>query len=138
LSVSDRRLKANIRNLESTLTGRNLDELRPVSFQYLKEDDTRLGFVANELQRTLPELVREMPDGKDKRLGVVYQDLMAVLTTMIQGLVTEASVLQPRMRSIEERIKQRHHNHVTACCMSNLQDYLKQVLFRQQRLIQLP
>jgi len=107
LSVSDRRLKANIRNLESTLTGRNLDELRPVSFQYLKEDDTRLGFVANELQRTLPELVREMPDGKDKRLGVVYQDLMAVLTTMIQGLVTEASVLQPRMRSIEERIKQR-------------------------------
>jgi len=107
LSVTDRRLKADIRNLESTLTGRNLDELRPVSFQYLKEDDTRLGFVANELQRTLPELVREMPDGKDKRLGVVYQDLMAVLTTMIQGLVTEASVLQPRMRSIEERIKQR-------------------------------
>eukprot|EP00747_Dinoflagellata_sp_TGD_P069598 gnl/TRDRNA2_/TRDRNA2_156197_c1_seq1.p1 gnl/TRDRNA2_/TRDRNA2_156197_c1~~gnl/TRDRNA2_/TRDRNA2_156197_c1_seq1.p1 ORF type:complete len:430 (+),score=74.33 gnl/TRDRNA2_/TRDRNA2_156197_c1_seq1:114-1292(+) len=61
-----------------------LRELRPVAFHYSKEPDTarrvRFGFIANELEALLPEVVRQntSPEGETFK-GVVYQDLIALL-----------------------------------------------------------
>lgn len=109
VTTSDRKLKTNIQNLETTLKGRSLEELRPVSFEYANTaGQTRYGFIAQELRRTLPEVVRKRQDpGEDSHLGVAYLDMLAVLTTMIQGLAKEAGVLQPRMEAVENRIRQR-------------------------------
>jgi hypothetical protein len=113
LSTSDRRLKGDIRNLEDRFRSDTITAgMRPVSFQYLDNERSRFGFVAQDLQRSLPELIREFPsegaDGRqESRMGVVYNDLLAVLTTMIQGLVIEKSALQPRLQSVEERIRKR-------------------------------
>lgn len=124
ISTSDRTLKENIQNLDETLQedGRPanvLRELRPVSFKYKgtsKESErTRFVFIAQEVSESLPEIARTLPRGTgydelgagEERQGLVYQDLLAVLTAMLQGLTKEMSVLTPRLASIEERIAQR-------------------------------
>jgi hypothetical protein len=61
-----------------------LRELRPVAFKYKDAPDSksvRFGFLAEELQKLLPEVVRSTNTGQDgkSRRGVVYQDLIALL-----------------------------------------------------------
>lgn len=131
LSASDRKLKENIRPIHETLEAANtealmrsgqlaansggalnkmLRELRPVSYMYRKDDveskHMRFGFIADEMQNVLPEVTRTL-DTEDKRQSIVYQDLIAVLTAMIQGVVKDFAALAPRMHSVETRIAQR-------------------------------
>lgn len=116
LSFSDRKLKKNIQPLHKTLQdispGRSqadlLHELRPVSYKYKDEaKNMRFGFIADEVAETLPDIARTLPGNDEKRQGLVYQDLLAFLTSMLQGLTREMAVLTPRLASIEERIAQR-------------------------------
>jgi len=60
-----------------------LRELRPVSFVFREGLDSknmqgkrRYGFIAQEVERVAPELVREMGDHK----SLVYQDFIAMIT----------------------------------------------------------
>jgi len=114
ISTSDRSLKTNIRNLDQTLldgkTADPLAELRPVSYNY-KGDEAkglplRFGFIADEVSKVLPQVVRTLPQGEDKQ-GLVYQDLLAFLVAALQGLTKEMAVLMPQLASIEGRIAQR-------------------------------
>jgi hypothetical protein len=126
ITTSERRLKKNIRDLAESLTDRSgygsnmhqaiLRELRPVSFKYRKGTDskdshTRFGFLADELLRTLPEITRSMEGGdrpKDEQLlGVTENDLLAVLTTVLQGLAKDMAEITPRLQDIEQRVQQR-------------------------------
>lgn len=135
MSTSDRRLKENIRPLHERFEAANkeaekrseasgqpaansggmfamLRELRPVSYTYRKGEDsaeskqTRFGFVADEIKRVLPEVTRTLDD-EDQTQSIVYQDLIAMLTAMIQGLAKDMSVIAPRLESVEMRIAQR-------------------------------
>jgi hypothetical protein len=119
-SESDRRLKENVQNLDETLLRDRtrpelLRELRPVSYLYKDQGRageeagrTRFGFVADEMQKTMPHIVRSMPHkGDETRLGIVYQDLLAFLTATLQGLSKEMGALMPQLASVEQRIAQR-------------------------------
>jgi len=113
LSTSDRRLKHNVAPLRTYLQKRQLTaqgdkvamrktltesavpwvlrELRPVSFRFKMPDTKavspeRYGFVAQEVERVLPELVRGA-EGRTKHL--LYQDLLAVLTLSLQEQASE-------------------------------------------------
>lgn len=65
-----------------------LRQLRPVSYSFRKGAESkhmRFGFVADELESVVPQVVRnmgnrEVPDQK----AVVYQDLIALLTAALQ------------------------------------------------------
>lgn len=64
-----------------------LRELRPVSFEFRKATDSkaigespRYGFIAQEVERVAPDLVRD--DGNTKYL--VYQDILAMVTMAAQ------------------------------------------------------
>merc|ERR1712216_986357 len=91
-----------------------LRSLRPVSYKY-KEGERkteegkkmRFGFIADEAVETLPEIARSLPGHDDKRQGLVYQDLLAFLTSMLQSLTKEMAGTTTRLASIEERIRQR-------------------------------
>lgn len=115
ISTSDRRLKENIRPLQQTLrdgqSTKILRELRPVSYTYTgtskESKNTRFGFIADEMQRSLPQITRALPHADEGRQGLVYQDLLAFLTAMLQNLAGEMSTLVPRLASIEARIAQR-------------------------------
>lgn len=109
ISTSDRRMKKNIKPLYTALIDKHaardpskkqertteqqasaaigwiLRELRPVSFNFRAGADAkamgpRYGFVAQEVERVLPDLVQEL--GSTKHL--VYQDLIAMITLAAQ------------------------------------------------------
>jgi len=109
ISTSDRRLKKAITPLYKTLASRMvaqvksatpianameqrsqaitwvLRELRPVSFSFRdgmdsKSMNPRFGFVAQEVERVLPELVHD--NGQTKYM--IYQDLIAMITLAAQ------------------------------------------------------
>lgn len=115
VTVSDRRLKSNIRQLSRTLSESPvgatntsdlqaswiLRQLRPVSYNFKKGSDVkhvRFGFIADEMEKVLPQIVRELPNQKetsDPKKGIVYTDLIAVLT----GAVKEFNALMTAMSS---------------------------------------
>jgi hypothetical protein len=111
LATSDRRLKQNVVPLRQTLEGNmeelrankarsngiketpvawTLRELRPVSFHFKASSADakelsgrmRMGFVAQEVERILPNLVQGNSAGQMKAL--LYQDLVAVVTAAMQ------------------------------------------------------
>jgi len=111
ISTSDRRLKDHIAPLLRTLgtvkgaegrvdaTSWVLRELRPVSFRFKDEQDgERFGFIADEVEALLPQLVRtlhgraKLDDGPAK--GVVYQDFIALLTAASQALQGRVELLE--------------------------------------------
>jgi len=70
-----------------------LRSLRPVSYHYKDKDhgpssadgEVRFGFLADELERSLPQVVRSYTgDGGRSWKGVVYQDMIAVLTAALK------------------------------------------------------
>jgi hypothetical protein len=74
-----------------------LRELRPVSFTFRRGPESkfaRYGFVAQELERVLPSVVREKDDYKH----VQYQDLIALLTLT-------AKAQQERLDSLEQELR---------------------------------
>jgi hypothetical protein len=80
-----------------------LRELRPVSFTFKNGPEakhSRYGFVAQELQQVLPDVVRKSEDSAE-HLSVVYQDLIALLTLATQSL-------QEKMQLQESRLEKQH------------------------------
>merc|ERR1712159_746857 len=79
-----------------------LRELRPVSFTFRRGPESnfaRYGFVAQELERVLPSVVREKDDYKH----VQYQDLIALLTLT-------AKAQQERLDSLEQELRAKVHS----------------------------
>ncbi|HRH49124.1 MAG TPA: tail fiber domain-containing protein [Panacibacter sp.] len=97
INTSDLRDKTNIRDMRYGL--KEIMQLRPVSFNW-KNFDTKqdkLGVIAQEIQKVMPEVVRDYElkvnetTGKTEkvpsaRLGVMYADMIPVLIKAIQEL----------------------------------------------------
>jgi len=131
VAVSDRRLKDNIKPITDTLL-KNFDasrpeqvrkadkppvlswvlrQLRPVSYTFKQGSDaknTRFGFIADEMQKVLPQVVRELPHqegqkmpGEKPKQGIVYPDLIAVLAAMMRELSSQVKDLKVRVQAAE-------------------------------------
>jgi hypothetical protein len=126
VSLSDRRMKADIKPLHRTLFARMeehqakpgptgdgvvqrtaavnwvLRELRPVSFVFKKGVESksitprRYGFVAQEVERVLPDLVHDT--GQTKYM--IYQDLIAMITLVVQDLQVRLEQYHAEMHEI--------------------------------------
>jgi len=107
-----------------------LRELRPVSFKFRDGPEAkyaRYGFVAQELERVLPEMVRTRNEEKH----VVYQDMVAVLTLASQ-------VQQDRLAEQNARAKVRRERlDVQAQRMNHLQRSVSALTARLTRWEQL-
>merc|ERR1719335_1357086 len=80
-----------------------LRELRPVSYNLKTGAEgkrMRFGFIADEIEQVLPQVVRTGLDSMNKK-GIVYPDLIAVLTSMVQELSTQMKVLTQRIKTSE-------------------------------------
>jgi len=144
VTVSDKRLKTNVKELSRTIAtrrakeegsnaaGRSLSEgaaseegsfqwllrqLRPVSYNFKagsEAKNVRFGFVAQEIEKILPEVIREFPnkDGKVEdeefkktpKKGIVYPDLIAVFTGMLQEFNGELKALGSRVQAAETEL----------------------------------
>jgi hypothetical protein len=111
ITTSDLRFKRDITplNLELTKRGNNtsatdaLDSLRPVAYTMNSENQDssrRFGFIAQELEKTLPDLVYNTSETGSK--GIIYEDLIALLTSALQE--THA-----RMLDLSRKVAEHEH-----------------------------
>jgi len=78
-NASDARLKTNIRTIEYGLN--TVLQVQPRHFERVDVEGTYIGFVAQELQEIIPEVVSGDPE---RQLGVDYGSLVAVAFKAIQ------------------------------------------------------
>lgn len=95
-----------------------LRQLRPVSYNFRQGSEAkrmRFGFIADEMERVLPQVVRELPktgsqdsgpevDPKDPTKGIVYPDLIAVLTSIVKDFNVQMKSMQSRMQVAEAEL----------------------------------
>jgi hypothetical protein len=84
---SDERLKENVKVIENPLE--KLDQLRGVTFDWIDRDDKRSGgIIAQELEKVMPELVREVDSLKteDGFKAVDYNGLIGLLIEAVKEL----------------------------------------------------
>ncbi len=94
-SPSDKRLKENIKPIESALD--KVMKLKGVTFDWIQKKDQILnikediGFIAQDVQKVVPELVRENEDGM---LSMRHQGIAPILLEAIKELKAEIEELK--------------------------------------------
>jgi len=97
-SPSDIRLKENIKPIESALD--KVSKLQGVTFDWKKSDSILnikedIGFIAQDVQEVLPELVRENSDGM---LSMRHQGITPILLEAIKELKAEIEELKKHIK----------------------------------------
>ena len=94
-SPSDKRLKENIKPIQSALD--KVSKLQGVTFDWIQKEDQILdikediGFIAQDVQKVVPELVRENEDGM---LSMRHQGISPILLEAIKELKAEIEELK--------------------------------------------
>jgi len=102
---SDRRLKENI-----VKTPYGLEEvlkLNPVNYRFISNGLNQIGFIAQEVQPLLPEVVTgtEGDIEKGETLGITYSSLIPVLTKAIQEQQQQLEAQQKQIQSLIKRLE---------------------------------
>jgi hypothetical protein len=106
---SDSRIKKNIVN--STYGLATVLKLRPVEYNLISNDLKQVGFIAQEVQKLVPEVVtgKEGDLSKGEILGITYSNLVPVLTKAIQEqqkqIEDQNAKIAAQQKQIEELIK---------------------------------
>ena len=90
--TSDIRKKENVTNIENSLS--KILQLQGISYNLKDEEDKRMGFSAQDLQKVYPELVKEGSDG--------YLSIDG--TGLIAPLVEAIKEQQKKIEELEEKI----------------------------------
>jgi hypothetical protein len=89
-AYSDISLKENVKNIEGALD--TVSKLRGVSFDRIDMDgESQIGFIAQELEPLVPEVVQTMPDGIKT---VAYGNVVALLVEAIKELKEDNAELR--------------------------------------------
>lgn len=93
---SDSRLKDEIRDLDPEPAR----QLRPVQFRFKDNDKIHYGFIAQEVQKSLPDTVSEDDRGY---LMLNYQELIAPLYALVQDQEKRITQLEKRLEALEDK-----------------------------------
>ena len=86
---SDISYKENIKPLESQLD--IVSKLNPVSYNRIGKKENEIGFIAQEVEKLIPDLVSENPDGLK---SLAYGNMTSILVKAIQELKAEVDLLK--------------------------------------------
>jgi hypothetical protein len=118
INTSDARMKKNVRNL-----GLGLDavmKLRPIVYDW--KDDSgkdKIGFIAQELRKVVPNVVTG--DESKETLGVLYSDMVPVLTKAIQEQQMQIEALKAENRKLKTtEVELKENKAVTAQLMERV------------------
>ena len=97
---SDENLKKDITDLSYGID--SLKTLKPRKFKMKSDDTEQIGFIAQEVESVIPEVVDtgETPDGSQQK-GLAYGHLTAVLTKALQEAVAKIEVLETKVAALE-------------------------------------
>ena len=87
---SDARLKENVKTLNKGLS--EVLSLHPVSYNRIGAEQTEIGFIAQEVQSIIPEVVHDTGE----YLGISYGNITAVLVSAIQELSARLAALETK------------------------------------------
>ena len=103
VNPSDKRLKENIEDLSMSLN--EVMKLRPVTFNWKNTGNQSMGFIAQEVERVIPELVGTNEDGSK---GVYSTEMIPYMVKamqeqqeMIDALLQQNKELKKRMEKLE-------------------------------------
>ena len=91
--TSDARLKERVRDLPAALAG--VVALRPVAFDWTRNKEHAIGFIAQDVQKVFPDLVKSESDGY---LSLSYMGLIPEMVKAIQELNARLATLEGRRR----------------------------------------
>lgn len=97
-AYSDKTLKKDIEPLNRKL---DLDKINSYIFKYLDSNKPTIGFLAQEIQEQLPELVEE---DKNQKLKLNYDGMISVLFNLLKESKLKEQQLESRIKSIEEML----------------------------------
>ena len=93
---SDIRLKENIKIIPNALD--KINQMRGVSYNKIGEEEVRIGMVADEVEKIIPELVRVEPNegagGLKNLKSLAYADTVAVLVEAVKELSAKVTELE--------------------------------------------
>lgn len=98
-AVSDARAKKNITSIDYGLA--EIKALHPVRYDMLTDesnDARRLGFIAQELQPIVPEMVS---GSTETQFGVTVTDLIPILTKAVQELAAKVETLEAEIATLK-------------------------------------
>ena len=100
VDASDENLKKDITDLSYGID--SLKTLKPRKFKMKSDDKEQIGFIAQEVESVIPEVVDtgETPDGSQQK-GLAYGHLTAVLTKALQEAVAKIEVLETKVAALE-------------------------------------
>ena len=109
-NLSDKRLKKDVMLLDDGLS--KVMALRPITFNWNKivnpelklDDRNHLGFIAQEVEAVLPQVVSTADDAM-KTKSVAYSDIVPVLTKAIQEQQTEITDLKKQVEKLTKLIE---------------------------------
>lgn len=115
INASDRRLKTDITPLQYGLN--EIMSLRPVSYKMKADSSKQVGFIAQEVQELIPELISGIEGDLEKgeTLGMSYDQLTSVIVNamkeqqvMITNLQSENALLESKF----EQVKADHSSEI--------------------------
>lgn len=93
--TSDRSLKENIQPIQSGV--KTVQQLRPVNFKWKDRDETSPGFIAQEVEQVIPEIVQQNNDGVK---SVDYAKMVAHLVAAVQEQQAEIEQLKAEVEKL--------------------------------------
>ncbi len=107
LYISDRRLKKDIESITGSGAEDVLERLQGVRFKWKSDDRSDIGFIAQDVEKVLPELVHT---GNDGMKSVQYGNIIPLLVEGYKSEKARADSLQSRLDSLESRIESLEKN----------------------------
>ena len=97
---SDENLKKDITDLSYGID--SVKNLKPRKFKMKSNDITQIGFIAQEVESVIPEVVDagETPDGTEQK-GLSYGNLTAVLTKALQEAIAKIEKLEAEVAALK-------------------------------------
>lgn len=130
INTSDERDKTNIRDLNYGL--KEIMQLRSIRFNWKTklENGDKIGLIAQELKKVIPEVVRDFDykkneaTGKDEKipaahLGVMYADIIPVLIRAIQEQQSQIEELKAKLESTSAINSGSQNGNISAALISN-------------------
>ncbi len=90
--ASDARLKENINYIQSGLNV--ITQLQPVKFDYIQGEKRQAGFIAQEVETVLPDIITK---GQDGMLGMKTESIIPYLVKAIQEQQKEIEALKAKL-----------------------------------------
>lgn len=109
-NTSDERLKTNIQPLTNALN--KVKQLRGVTYNWLENPsgDTRIGFIAQEVNNVVPELTFVNKNSEEQYMGVHYDNTVALLVEAVKELSTGSTLIETQRILAEDNNIELNYN----------------------------